>query len=438
MMETNPVPRRRFLQQAAAALAFPTIIPARALGRDGHLPPSERVTLGLIGCGDFGRNQHLMKLQLPNARLDVAAVCDVNGQHVEYARQYVMRYGKRPSCDGYRDFRELLARKDLDAVAIVVPDHWHALMARAAMEAGKDVYCEKPLTFAIDEGKQLVRTARNYGTVFQTGSQQRSDAHYFGQVESVARSGKIGSVKRIILPINGGMKQCAWVPAEAPPADLDWNFWLGPAPWADYDKERSGYNFRWFSAYSGGKITDAGAHNTTVALRVIGADDSGPTHVEATGSLLTGGPYDCVGEFEARFRFGHHKDIEVIFTSKPVAEHTSWGIQVEGSDGWVAASRTTILASDPSLITPPQGDQKELFLGSYRAHYDNWIDCIKSRERPAADVEAGHRAVTLCHLTNIAVRLGRPLQWDPVAEDFVNDAAASRHLSRPMRAPWLL
>jgi predicted dehydrogenase len=312
------------------------------------------------------------------------------------------------------------------------------LIALAAMEAGKDVYCEKPLTLTIEEGQALVAAARRYGTVFQTGSQQRSDNYYYRQAYELVRQGALGQLVKVAVHIGQGPGAGTWLPAQTPPPNLDWNFWLGPAPYATYSPNRCHYMFRWYADYSGGNVTDAGAHDSDIAQWLIGADGSGPTHVEGTGTFSENGPYDVAQSFQVTFTYERHKGVKLLFTSEPPPH--GGDVEIYGAKGWISVSRRRILAEDPEILRadPEPHDYQARLLESYRRHYDNWLDCIRSRHRPVCDVEIGHRSVTVCHLANIALRLRRPLQWDPMTEAFVDDAPANRLLSRPMRTPWHL
>lgn len=428
--------RRKFLAASAAALAAPTIVPASVFAKEGQPAPSDRVVIGSIGVGDLGRRHHLTNMLLPNPRIQVGAVCDVDRKHREEALQVVVSATGKP-VDDYNDFRDLCDRKDIDAVLIAVPDHWHSLIAHYAIESGKDVYCEKPLTYAINEGKTLVRSARRYGTVFQTGSQQRSDGRFRLACELV-RNGKIGQLQRVDTQI-GDIDSGKWEPTSAPPPELDWNFWLGPAPYADYAVNRVHYQFRWFSDYSGGKMTDWGAHHNDIAQWGIGADGSGPVKVSATGMFHENGPHDVPGTFDVKYTYGNGVELNC----HALGEN---GVKFTGSDGWVFVSRSRIELSlggksftdHESVAKEVQPDSFSIRLPVSGHHHNNWLDCIQSRERPICDVEIGHRSVTVCHLGNIAIKLGRELNWSPEKEEFVGDEEASRMMSRPMRAPWHL
>jgi predicted dehydrogenase len=432
--------RRSFMRRAsgtaASLLAAPWILAPGALGRAAGPAASDRTVVGLIGCGDFGRRQHLRKLMLNNPRIRVAAVCDVDELHRSSAAQDILaRTGKPPGI--YKDFRGLLDRPDIEAVLIATPDHWHALVAVAAMEAGKDVYCEKPLSFSVAEGRAMVAAARRYGSVFQTGSQQRSDAYYFRQAHELVRSGAIGRVERVVLHI-GSSPTGNWQPPRTPPQGLDWDFWLGPAPYADYTPDRCHYFFRWYSDYSGGVITDHGAHQCDIAQWIIGADDSGPTRVAGSGTFRPDLPRDVAITFQVEFTYGRHQDVQLVLTSEKSPRSNT--VEIYGSKGWLSVSRRRLQAEHPEILSADAAavDYQNRLTESYAAHHANWLDCIRTRERPRCDVEIGHRAVTLCHLANIAIRLDRPLQWNPQLEEFVDDEPANRFLWRPMRGTWHL
>ena len=427
--------RRRFLKGSAAMVAAPTIVPSSVFAKPGAPAPSDHVIVGSIGTGDLGRRHHLNNKLLPNKRIQVAAVCDVDRNHREQAARLAYRKtGKRVGV--YKDFRDLVDRKDIDAVLIAVPDHWHALIAHYAIEAGKDVYCEKPLTLTIDESKKLVQGARRYGTVFQTGSQQRSDRRFRLACELV-RNGKIGKLTKVDTHI-GSIGSGTWQAPTTPPPELDWNMWLGPAPYADYSPNRCHYQFRWFSDYSGGKMTDWGAHHNDIAQWGIGADGSGPVKVDGKGVFHEEGPHDVAGSFDVVYRYANGVELICHSGGQEIGgKQEGNGILFTGTDGWIFVKRGAIRASDPDVLETKfsTGDVR---LYHSKNHHENWLDCIQSRERPVCDVEIGHRSVTVCHLGNIAMKLGRELDWDPVAERFVNDDQANLYLRKPMRAPWIL
>jgi predicted dehydrogenase len=426
----TPGPNRRtFIKSSAVALAAPTIVPSSIFAKPGEPAPSDRVVIGSIGTGDLGRRHHLNNKLIPNKRVQVAAVCDVDRNHRDQAALDVLnKTGKR--VDIYKDFRDLCDRTDLDAVLIAVPDHWHALTAIYACESGKDVYAEKPLSLTIQEGRKMVEAARRYGTVFQTGSQQRSEGPFRQAVELI-RNNKIGKLQRIdtyIGSIDSGKQQAF----QTPPPELDWNFWLGPAPWAEYAPNRCHYQFRWFSDYSGGKMTDWGAHHNDIAQWSLDADNSGPVAVSGTGKFYDSGPHDVAYQFEVEYKYANG----VTLVCHSDGDN---GVKFTGTDGWVFVTRDKkkFAASDPKLLEWEAGE-KDVRLPRNNGHHDNWLDCIASREKPICDVEVGHRSATVCHLGNIAIKLGRPIKWDPAKEQIVGDDQANLFVSKPMRAPWHL
>lgn len=418
---------------AAAAAVAPTIVSSRAFAKEGQPAPSDKVTVGLIGCGDLGRRHHLNNMLLPNKRIEVVAVCDVDRSHRDMAAADCLKKKDR-RVSIYEDYRQLLDRPDIQAVLIATPDHWHALVSNYAMKAGKDVYCEKPLTLTIEEGKTLVQTARQYGSVFQTGSQQRSDKRFRLACELV-RNGKIGKLETVNAHISG-VAPGAWQKPTTPPAELNWDFWLGPTPYVPYIASHVHYNFRWLSTYSGGKMTDWGAHHLDIAQWGIGADGSGPVKIVGKGDFGEKGPHDVALNFEVEYTYGN--GVKVLCSSYPIEvgnEKFGNGVRFNGTDGWIYVDRGRIMASNPELLKYEfKPDEERLFVSP--GHHDNWLDCIASRERPICDVEVGHRSCTVCHLGSIALAMGRELEWDPKKELFVGDEQANLMVSRPMRSPW--
>jgi predicted dehydrogenase len=441
----TPIPRRSFLKGSAggvaAAAVLPTILPTRLRAQENPKPKprGQKVRIGSIGTGNLGCRHHIKRVMLSQEeikdRVKIVAVCDVDQNHRNEAAQAVYdAYGKRPGV--YEDFRNLLDRRDIDACVVVTPDHWHALCATAVMQAGKDIYCEKPLTLFIDEGKVMVKAARQYGTVFQTGSMQRSNVRFRKACELV-RNGKIGTLKKIVTHI-GGIGAGEWRPVDTPPPELNWNFWLGSAPYRDYIPGHVHYQFRWFLDFSGGKMTDWGAHHNDIAQWALGMDHSGPVKVVGEGKFHEEGPYDVPGEFVVHYTYPNGVELECRSDGKNGVNFYS----EEGVELFV--SRSDLTCSDPSILETELGpnDVRLYNTGdhpnSWVNHYTNWLDCIETRKRPICDVEIGHRSVTVCHLGNIAIQLGRELHWDPVTEMFVDDDEANAMMSRPRRAPWHL
>jgi predicted dehydrogenase len=430
--------RRTFLKgSGGGALALSAAQQARPAA-------SDKIVLGLIGVGVRGRDHHLKKL-LKHPRVEIAAICDVDRNHADLAAQMVMKEKSRKPLL-YSDFRELLDRRDIDAVVISTPDHWHSIVGIQSMEAGKDVYCEKPLTLFIEEGRRMVQVARQYGTVVQVGSQQRSDWRFRQAVELV-RANRIGRLTKVTAHLgNPGTTQGAfihpgeWEPVETPPAELDWDMWLGPAPYKDYSPNRCHFEFRYYLDHSGGRITDWGAHHNDIAQWVLGMDESGPVKIQGQGGFNKVGPYDYAGLMEVHYEYANGVEL--------VTENEGGnGVRFHGSNGWIFVTRMKLEASDPEILKAPvagadtraydERNRNEEIPGT-DDHHNNWLECIRTRKRCVADIETGHRSATLCHLGNIAMRLGRPLRWDPAKEEFLNDPAANLLKGKPMRAPWSL
>lgn len=432
--EPKHAARRTFLKTSAVAVAAPTIVPSSIFAKPNRPAPSDRVTVGLIGCGDLGRRHHLQGTILKHPRLEVAAVCDVDRNHRDEAAKFCYD-ARKTRVAVYKDFRDLADRKDLNAVFVVTPDHWHALASTYAMETGKDVYCEKPLTLTIEEGRKMVQAARRYGTVFQTGSMQRSGWEFW-RAAMLAQQGHIGKIVKIDTYI-GSIDAGSWQPAQTPPPNLDWNMWLGPAPYADYFPARCHYQFRWFSDYSGGKMTDWGAHHNDFAQWALAMDNSGPVKVRGKGVFHPEGPHDVAGHFDVVYTYANGAEVHCHSDGKD--PHGN-GALVTGTDGWIWVSRGELDSSKKELLKIDLKDQetRPREKGYWHTHYNDWLDCIVSRKRPICDVEIGHRSATVCHLGNIALKLDRELNWDPVHEQFVDDSEANLHVRKPMRAPWHL
>ena len=420
------ISRRLFVRAGAAAVVAPCIIPARVLGADA---PSKKITIGFIGTGDHGTGWNLRRyLNHDDAR--VLVVCDVDGARMRKAKEIVDGQYANQDCAMTKDFREVLARADVDAVMISTPDHWHTLISVLAARAGKDVQCEKP-TLTIDEGKILVETIRRHRRVFQTSTEDRSLAVYHRMAELV-RNGRVGKLERIevILPKQPNVPGDP-TPQPVPP-DLDWEMWLGPAPFAPYTKDRVHFNFRWIGDYSGGIICDWGAHLFDTAQWANDTERSGPVKVEGTGTYWQGGLYNTVKDYNVTYRYANG----VTMTCTPGDP----SIKFIGRDGWVGNRGWIgkLEASSPAILNSVIGpNELHLYTNPAGEHRD-FLDCVKSRRDPYFPVDVGHRVSTVCHLANIAIRLGRKLKWDPKAERFENDSEANSMLSRPMRNPWKL
>jgi predicted dehydrogenase len=420
------------------------VVPATALGANGSVAPSNRITVGFIGTGRQALHANIPGfLWLPDAQ--AVAVCDVDAWRLERARQKAeTHYGEqKPSgtyrgCDTFRDWRELISRKDIDAVMISTPDHWHALIAAAALKAGKDVCCEKPLTRNIAEGRLLVDLVKRYNRVFATDSEFRTLRPCRVAAELV-RNQKIGKLQRIITgtPKDGTLPA---QPSQPEPAGLDYEMWLGPAPKQPYtekrvhppqnDKDRPG----WITIqdYADGMIANWGSHWNGIAMWANNTEHAGPEEVWATGKYAPAGNlWDVIQEFEAHYRFAN--GVELICKSdKPF-------IRFEGTEGWIQVDYPMHIELSPEDLLDWRPGPKDVQLPSMASEKRDFLDAVKSRKQPQYDAEGGHRTASLSHLALAAIDLGRRLKWDPVAEKVIGDDEANRRLApKPMRSPWKL
>ena len=433
---TQKPTRRQFIKAAAttatAGIAVPYILKnPRAIA---SYQANERRVIGCIGTGErWG-------LIVGGARRygDVAAVCDVDAERAESAKE---RTGGQATV--HNDYRELLDNQDIDVVLIATPDHWHAKCSIDAMKAGNDDYCEKPLSLTIDEGKKICQVTRETGRVFQVGTQQRSEFRLmFITAVALCRAGRLGEVQSASCAIAGARAGGPFA-ATDPPAQLDWEKWLGQSPLVDYRQQRCHYNFRWWYEYSGGKLTDWGAHYVDIAQWVLDKDDTGPISVEGTAEfpmpLENGYPtlddrYNTATAFTISARYDDGKEIKVMQRDEDK------GVLIEGDRGRIVVNRGRLVGRPVEELVDnplPEGLIQELYKGKEPGgHMRNFFECIADRSDPISDVYSHHRAITICHLANITTRLGRPLQWDPESEQIVGDDEANTFLAREQRAGY--
>jgi len=350
------------------------------------------------------------------------------GGREHYAKQRPS--GAFKGCDTTGDWRQIVARDDIDAVVISTPDHWHVLPAVAAARAGKDVFCEKPLTLTVREGRVLSDTMRRYGRIFQTASENRSKQNFLRACELV-RNGRIGRLHTIRTELPGGHSVRRQNSAPQPvPEGFDYDMWLGPAPWAPYTPARCHWNFRWILDYSGGQLTDWGAHINDVAQWGNDTEHTGPISVEGRGEFPQDGLYNTATRWKITFEYAN--GVTLICTDGTPS------VRFEGADGWIYCDWGTIRAGPPGVLNSVIGPD-EIHLRTCRhAEHRDFLDCVKSRRETYAPAEVGHRSITLSHIGNISMMLGRKLRWNPDTERFVNDDQADRMLSRAMREPWRL
>lgn len=416
--------RRGFLRGVGAACAFPLVMTGRTRGDDAA---SGRIRLGFVGVGGQGTSN--LKDFLKRPGVEVVALADVDSKHLADAAKVVEKAGGRPATFG--DYRKLLDDPTIDGVVISTPDHWHALATVDACLAGKDVYCEKPLSLTVAEGRRMVEAARAAKRVVQTGSQQRSDDNFRLACELVrgGRLGKINEVRTILPKVNFAGPAVA---DSSPPPELDYQFWLGPAPERPFNAKRVHYLFRFFWDYSGGQMTNFGAHHLDIAQWGLGRDHSGPVEVEATAEFNKDGWFEVAET--SRITYTYDDGVKLLCLQ---GHGKGRSVEFEGERGTIGVWRGGIEASDPEILKAKPGEGRTPLYVSGN-HHQNWLDCIRSRDLPICDVEIGHRSATVCHLGNIAIRAGRKVAWDPKAETIVGDADAAAMLSRPYRDPWSL
>ncbi len=422
--------RRSFLASSAAAVAAPMILPSGVLAQKGKPGANDKLVIGQIGAGGQGRSH--LKFLSGREDVELAAICDVDANNLSTGLDFTG--GK---ADGYTDYRRVLDRKDLDAVVIVTPDHWHGIMMVQACEAGKDVYVEKPASKTVEEGRAMVDAANRYGRVVQVGSQGRSTPAAVASCNYL-RNGQIGDVKEVICwhyenPIGGD-------PAKNQPAPdtLDWDRWLGPARWVKYNPDRVHFNFRWMLDFGGGQIRDRGAHVLSVVSWCLDLDDKSPVRVTATGTPPATGLWDCPPDLRVVYEF-EDPELTIIWEQPgtryadydfgAIYKGTKDNLVVRGGDGGC-------LAEDRARAYTPPADGYHAFASP--GHHQNWFDCIKSREKTIMNIEAGHQVAKMCILANLSYRIQRPIQWDGATESIVGDEGANRLLGNSGRGEYHL
>jgi len=435
MSDTSIISRRTFLSRTSAALGAavtaPLIIPSRVLGLGGAVPPSNRIVMGAIGTGSMGQGD--LNEFLGKREVQVVAVCDVDRNHRERARQMTNGRYKNSDCKAYLDFRELIGRGDLDAVMTALPDHWHALPAIAAAEAGLDIHGQKPFARSIREGRAICDAVHRYGRVWQTGSQQRSDWKFRRACELV-RNGRIGRVSHVEvgLPSGGGHDRKPPLPV---PDNLDWEFWLGPAPWRPYCDFGSGsvhWHWRWILDYSGGQLTDWSGHHIDIAHWGLGLDRTGPVEIEGRGMYPEDGLYNA--PYSYRFTCKYASGIELVVAD---TSHFPMGAKWYGERGWIHVNRGGLWAEPGSILDEVIGPN-DIRLHKSDNHKQDFLDSIKTRKETIAPAEVGHRSISVGLLGEIAMLTGRKIRWNPDTEEIVGDPGASALLGRSYREPWSL
>lgn len=395
--------RRQFLTTAGLALAAPNLFGGRVKGAPNRPPPSERIVMATIGCGGQGTGDMGGFMGFPQVQM--VAVCDPVVEHRDRAKGHVDNRYRNQDCKTYNDFRDVLARNDIDAVLIGTPDHWHAIITIEACKSGKDVFCEKPECLTVREGRAMVEAVRGYGRVFSGGSQRVLGD--YGDWPRILWSGALGQIKEVFVGCGGPSEDCH-LPAQPVPKGVDWDMWLGPAPWRPFHESLIRGNFRPFRDYSGGGMTDWGAHRFGAAMFGAGVHTTGPVEIIPPDGR-------------------EHKHLTYVFANGLRMYHAGGDIVYKGTEGELPGKHRTPV--------------RRVDMPGYHGHggiFGDFLHCVRTRERPFRDIEVAHRATTVCHLGNIAYWLKRPLRYDPVKEEIVGDREASRWLDRPKRAPWTL
>jgi predicted dehydrogenase len=444
--------RRNFIQlsgiAAASMIAVPTIISSCARGKDGNVAPSDRINLAFIGSGNQAMND--IRDFIGDKRVQIVGVCDVNRQSTGYwsgkpggrevginlvneiySKQYRKKYN---SCQGYEDFRDVIDRKDIDALEVVLPDHWHSIPVLMAARAGKDIYCQKPLALTIPEGRAMVNAVKKYGVIFQTGSQQRSDEN-FRRICELVRNGRIGKLQTVECGLPSGTpdygKTGHLTQTIRVPEGFDYNTWLGPAPDAPYCPARTHVNFRWVLDYSGGQVTDWGGHHPDIAQWGMDTELTGPVRIQNAKAEWAIHPVWNTATayyFECLYANG----VKLI-----ISNQLRGGVTFRGTEGWAWVNRgKDSYQLFPENLKDSVITDSEIHLYKSDNHFRNFIDCVQSRKETIAPAEIGHRSITMSHLGNIAMKLQQDLDWDPVEEKFINNDLANSMLSREMREPW--
>lgn len=424
--------RREFLKQsglASAVAAAPFILPS---GLRAQNAPSKKITVGIVGSGNIADSHYGALLGSPES-VKILGVCDVDKERRDEGAARVNQSYGTSDCKAYADFREMHQRPDIDTIFVCTPDHWHALVAIDAMRNGKDVYVEKPLTLTIQEGRALVAAARKYNRIAQHGTQHRSMKRFHDVAEFVRNQG-LGRLDRIecFIPPNNRHVGASWKP-EPVPANLDWDMWLGPAPWRPYSSLGCHYNFRFIADSAYGQVTNWGAHYLDIGQWALDMDASGPVEVDGRGEFPSSGLFTNATkvDFTVRYANGVPMHCRTRFEGGGT-------VRFVGERGWLDIARGRMSGSNNDLLRDMQASGKKIQLPLSNNHHDNFFDSVRSRQRPIADVELGHRTTTVCNLGQIAMVLGRKLKWDPAKEEFVGDEMANRLRGRAMRAPWAL
>jgi len=438
-MSKNRISRRGFLQKTAgitaAMVGFPYVVPSSALGKAGTVSPSNRLTVVQIGSGSMGTGDLKAFLNF-SPEVQVIAVCDVDDRHSASAKRLVDEKNANQDCRTYRDFRELLDREDVDIASLALPDQWHGIISIACARKGIDIYGQKPLARSIAEGRAICDAVQRYSVIWQTGSWQRSRGNFHKGAELV-RNGRIGKVEYVEVGLPDGRLRGPDAKLLPKPDTLDYDMWLGPAPWRPHQnlgRDSVHWDWRWIMDYSGGQLTDWAGHHVDIAHWGLGLDRTGPVEIEGKGEYPTEGIYDVPFAYDIKCTYANGVKMRIANKSKlSKGMGTVW----HGDKGWIHVNRSGIWASDPKLLREKIGPD-EILLYRSDDHHGNFIDCIKTRQETITPAEIAHRSISVALLGEIAMQTGRKLLWNPEKERFVNDDGANRCLMRPYRGTWHL
>lgn len=440
-MKKTPMSRRSFLAGVGAAAAAPYIIPGTALGADGNTAPSNRINIGVVGPGSQGSG--LMENAIKHKNAHIVAVADLDQNRLNTAKQKVDEYYGDTACATHHDFRELIARKDIDAIICATPDHWHALVSIEAAKNGKDIYCEKPLTWSLGEGRAVVKAVTENKRVFQTGSMQRSGAQ-FKLASELVRNGYLGRIHRILVSLpNFG--NALWVEEfPKPPAELDYEFWVGPAEWAPYHPKRNHWDWRWWMGFGGGQMMDWIGHHGDIAHMAMDWDHTGPREVEPVRwefGKARNNLYNAPTNYEFNCKYAGGVEMTVGNAGSMPEEfkkNGELGTMFFGEKGkWVYVDRSGIKASDDAILKT-EFRKNDFRFRRESNHMTDFLNCIASREECIAPVNAGHRSASIGHLGKIACTLNSSFKWDPKKEEITDNPALNNSLTRRYRGDWAL
>ncbi len=444
-MKKNTMSRRDFFKGATAGvLTFPTIIPSTVLGKDGAVAPSNRVTMGAIGTGTMGTTN--IKNFLTFDDVQIVALCDVDKNHRDEVKGMVDKCYGNTACATYNDFRELLSRRDLDTVMLALPEHWHAIPAIAAARAGLDIYGEKPLAHSVREGRAIIEAVQQHGRIWQTGSWQRSQANFRFAAELVI-NGRIGKVSHVEVGLHPGQttelktggastddtmssgREPLLRPEPIPP-ELDYDLWVGPAPWSPYRRGCVHKNWRFVRDFGGGTLTDWIGHHADIAHWGLGLDETGPVEISGSGEYPASGLFNTLLHFNFTCKYASGVEINV-------SDKNRGGTRWYGDKGWVYVTRGGLNAEPRSLLKEVI-QPGEIHLYNSSSHYRNFVDCVKTRQPTITPVEVAQRSVSVGLLGDIAMTTGRTIKWNPEKEEIIGDPSASALLGRAYRDPWQL